>query len=314
MYRNIIICCVIFISSTSSQDNYISKDLDVDIFEQRQYFQGDGFDSDNALRYLFPGNMYDIESYPGLELTSVWTCRTCHKRNYNFAIIKDNSPYFPLDINYTTVLGVKDYYDKDNKYKYLFFNTKEDAIGAGRFLGAYVGMAIFQLQNGIWNLTYFDAGIDCIGNWGKAPEPKEIFKLGDNKVGLFFSVLHEGMAMEDYDPYYGYLLMYANINTNYSRVFFLDYSSCKNWDTGLGSEWQSRISILENDKFKGLYKIQVITEGIFDPKNYEKDMLPDQKLIELTSRNKTTGFTLTRTFAFNGSEYDLESSYLDYLK
>lgn len=299
---------VIFQNSAYPQiiNQYNSEDIKFDIFLLRDYNPGE-LVNEEILKYLFPGRIYRTEyDFRKLETyeMSCWTSSATDKKDFSY-INRDNPNYFPMESNCTFLTKKIAFINSIGKYIFYFFNTNEDGESVGRFRGGYIGIAKFKSENNFYSLKLFDPAIDCIGNWNFAPNPKEILDLGNGNYGIFYEYLGEGMQMEEYDPYYGHMRMYSEIDGKIKLIFREGLTLCKNWEDNFGTEWYSKIKILDKCSYDNFYDIQITTDGNFDPKNFpegfEKTFPPDKI-------SKAFNFKIIKTYIFNGLEYIINNT------
>jgi len=294
---------LIFLNSASPQEpnQYYFKDIKFDIFTHRDYNPGE-LVNEEILKFLFPGNIYQTEYY-FLELEtyelSCWTSSGTEKNDFSFTV-DDNPKYFPMETNCTFMTKKIAFINSNGKHIFYFFNTNEDGEPTVRFRGGFIGIAKFKNENNLFTLKIFNPAVDYFGHWNFAPHPKEILDLGNGNYGIFYDYLGEGMQMEDYDPYFGYMRLYSEIEEKFVCVFFEDKSLCKNWEDSFGTEWYSKIKVLDNSSHNNFYDIQIITDGNFDNKNYPEGFeknFPTEKI------NESFNFKIIKTYIYNGSEY-----------
>ena len=304
--RSLIILSFLSSFSFAQNGNYKAKDIKVDIFKLRNYSQNGSFNSDAALKFLFPGNYYYNETGFGSGTTiSCWRTSKGKKIMLNGGFDKEEFQ-FPEVLNATIVLGTLDYNQENDNYKLLFFNSNNGEF-TGRYMGGTLGAAKFKYENNNWILTLFDPAIDCLGNWSAAPMPDNIIKITAVSSAIMIGGSGEGgVTDEEYKPVYGYLSLYSEENTKFEKVFDVGLTGCKNAFGNFGTTWKSTINTTNTNTENGYYDILLETTGNADKRFMDIDNLPDDKIKEYAQNHSSFNFALKRKYIFENGAYLLK--------
>ena len=303
------------------------KTINFDIFKPRKYEQVGIFDTYKAFRFLFPGNFYKYELTDKKTDARCWwyskydfgwddSFNIVRRKNkfksyeeYEMMLEKykdDDNKYRSIykedNFRVTQYLGEKDFTDKENIYKYLFFNTGIDPQYESRFGKGNLGFARFNKQKNRWVLDDFNPAISLFGYFGCSTMPYKIVKLNENTIGFYIKVVRDtGPTFGDYNPIDSYSFILIKYGNKYKRIFVEEMTDCKNTYEMGGTEWKSEI-VVENDKTKGMYNLRLEINGLFDPWNHP---YLDEYKNRIAKKYYIHNFKILKYYKFNGKNYEM---------
>jgi hypothetical protein len=273
------------------------------------------FSVDSAMRQIFGIHFYQLpmDSYGNESDTEVLPVGVWKIDKYTQKIFKNNwlGEYdtFPNKTNniHTTNAIYDTIITKNNK-KLAVMATSTQATQyvpefthTGRFLGAFLGIAVFEQKNEAWELQFYNPAIGYYGSFSVAPAPK-IYEIGLDKLGAIIEYVNGGAG----GPFYSDL--YVHILNKESPLIFEEHFMDRIHDEK--SSWATVVSF-ENSEKQDFADIILTTKGHFLKQSFienEEDLnqvnLPKtlQKKIE---NQDDFDFTLRRTYRYEKGNYKM---------
>lgn len=275
----------------------LPKRIDHNFYPQKDSFQWEApFDSIAVFKKLIPGHF--VERSPAeFEMNAVfWACDKCPK-NQAFYDYFDTIP-----VNFPFKDGVQSRFQqafsftnsKGKAQKLLYFSSSEelDYALSGRFAKGYMGFALFEQQDSIWQLQYFNPTVNYLGMF-QSPPLFEKINLGGTTAGF----LAEDNIGGNGWFHYGETYLYHFIDDEFKIILQIPFSSRSN-DI---SSWET--TVLNHNSEQAYADLEVLIRGTIDTTQGLKTF-PDfeafsPKLAEAFPKHKVFDFIILQRYQWD---------------
>ncbi len=238
-----------------------------------------------------------------------WNCPSCEKQEILYANHGHWGRQFPGDKSNMTMLTAAYHFTASNKtFKLLSFATYTDGFELdfnGRFIGAIMGLALFEETNGVWNLVDFIPAINSFGSFNSYINP--LVRVEHDNIFLIYNTYNGGAGgpYGDSDE----ILWFNENEKTFKSVAKRDFLSLYNVRF---AEWSSYYAF-EVSKSSTCPDMIIETSGYYigkvmdDEDNmYLFDDAPEKFLEACRETDKLEApfkFTLTRRFSLENNAY-----------
>jgi hypothetical protein len=88
-----------------------------------------------------------------------------HSLLAEYATTEKRNPFIKAEIYFTTLTGDTTFRMADSRYRLIAFNTRNDELGLGRFIGGVAGILLLRQNNAHWITEYFNPAVGIYGGW-----------------------------------------------------------------------------------------------------------------------------------------------------
>jgi hypothetical protein len=295
------------VNSEEMIESHEPWEIKEDLFAKRKIEIKKPFDPILLMHKIYQGETTKDEWEDKYPVVEFWKCTKCQQRKFETFILGDTILFPSAQGNDTRVLKVLDFVDEEkNIFKILATTSSEFSSmhdRTGRFSCGILGLSFFKKENDLWKMQSFHPALGCYGMFQKVNIP-EILSERNN----FLIWLNNNSGCPG-GPYYGNTAIFGLYKNEFKVLLNESFTSRQGTFENNGI-WNTKIKIVETDKYYIPKKIQLVISGDF---NYQRFIENDtiSNLPDLIRKNVKPDdnylFEIKKNYLFKDGNYILEN-------
>ena len=283
----------------------VQKNIPYNLYAFRSIKLQEPFSADSALKKLFPGNYYKLWTSNTDSISfEAWSSRASTKHTFHGWESDSAGDIFPFkDSNETRVSDTLLMVDNGKRNIIVSFGTRicdGDFFRTGRFISAFMGLALFTEENNKWVLKAFNPAIGYYGMFQTVPKTHP-FKFNSGNLGCYIGECTGGSG----GPYFTKAYVFA-ISGNTFKIVLVREDVVRG-DTRRNT-WDSEQQIDSSQLNKKFPDIIITTYGDYLKADFDSTYGDDTSsalaaIIPLTKHMDNFDFTIKARYIFVQDKY-----------